>query len=135
MTRVAVLMVVSTLALAACEQANTTPPAAQAAPAPPQPQQQAVAPEAPLPAPGQNWHVLTFRCNQMIGLSDDDRAAAAMFYYGYLAARAHFVVLDASKIEGNVRRVMDRCATTPNITVVEAFRQELGGKRVKANAE
>jgi hypothetical protein len=49
-----------------------------------------------------------------------------MFYYGYLAAKAGIHVIDVSQIDGNVRKVMDRCAATPNITVPQAFSQALG---------
>ncbi len=49
-----------------------------------------------------------------------------MFYYGYLAAKAGIHVIDVSQIDGNVRKVMDRCAAAPNITVPQAFRQALG---------
>jgi len=49
-----------------------------------------------------------------------------MFYYGYLAAKAGIRVIDVNRIDGNVRKVMDRCAAAPNITVPQAFRQALG---------
>ncbi len=66
------------------------------------------------------------RCSDLLGAADDDRAAAAMFYYGYLAAKAGIHVIDVSKIDTNVKKVMDRCAAAPNITVPLAFRQALG---------
>jgi hypothetical protein len=47
-------------------------------------------------------------------------------YYGYLAAKAGIHVIDVSQIDGNVRKVMDRCAAAPSITVPRAFRQALG---------
>jgi hypothetical protein len=31
-----------------------------------------------------------------------------------------------SQIDGNVHKVMDQCAATPNMTVPEAFREALG---------
>ena len=49
-----------------------------------------------------------------------------MFYYGYLAAKAGIRVIDVRQIDGNVRKVMDRCAAAPDITVPQAFRQALG---------
>ena len=64
------------------------------------------------------------RCSDLLGAADEDRESAAMFYYGYLAAKAG--IHDVSQIDGNVRKVMDRCAATPNITVPQAFRQALG---------
>ena len=72
------------------------------------------------------WDVERVRCSDLLGAADEDREAAAMFYYGYLAAKAGIHVIDVSQIDGNVRKVMDRCAATPNITVPQAFRQALG---------
>ena len=117
--------VILAFALAACAQ-------------PPAPPQQAAAPVAPPPevappretseaqiAPGR-WDVERVRCSDLLGAADDDRAAAAMFYYGYLAAKAGIHVIDVSQIDGNLTKVMDRCAAAPNITVPQAFRQALG---------
>ncbi len=109
---------------------------------PPAPQQQAVAPPVPAEvppsapritseaqiAPGR-WDVERVRCSDLLGASDDDREAAVMFYYGYLAAKAGIRVIDVSQIGGNVRKVMDRCAASPNVTVPQAFRQTLGQTR------
>lgn len=111
--------------LAACAQPSAPPP--QQAETPPQ--------AAPLPssrvtseaqiAPGR-WVVDQVRCSDLLGAADEDRETAAMFYYGYLAAKAGIRVIDVNEIDGNVRRVMDRCAAAPNITVPQAFRQALG---------
>jgi hypothetical protein len=49
-----------------------------------------------------------------------------MFYYGYLAAKAGIHVIVVSQIDGNIKKVMDRCAASPNETVPQAFRQALG---------
>src|SRR5262245_54848711 len=96
------------------------------------PSQQATMPPAPPPeaapppllrvtseaqiAPGR-WVVDQVRCSDLLGAADEDRETAAMFYYGYLAAKAGIRVIDVNEIDGNVRRVMDRCAAAPNITV------------------
>lgn len=126
---VAVLLV---CCLAACAQ----PPAPQQQAAPP-PTPAVPPPEAAPPprvtseaqiAPGK-WDVDRVRCSDLLGAEDDDRAAAAMFYYGYLAAKAGIRVIDVSQIDGNIRKVMDKCASTPNITVPQAFRQALGRHR------
>lgn len=69
------------------------------------------------------------RCSDLLGASDDDRASAAMFYYGYLAAKAGIRVIDVNQIDGNIRKVMDQCAAAPNMTVPQAFRQALGRRR------
>jgi hypothetical protein len=66
------------------------------------------------------------RCSDLLGAADDDRAAALIFYYGYLAAKAGIRVIDVTQIDGNVRKVMDQCAAAPKITVPQAFRQALG---------
>ena len=124
---VAILMACS---LAACAQ----PPAPQQQAAPPPvpaaPQPGAAAPPTPRVTseaqiePGR-WDVERVRCSDLLGAADDDRAAAAMFYYGYLAAKAGIHIIDVSQIDGNIKKVMDRCAAAPNITVPQAFRQAL----------
>jgi hypothetical protein len=124
--------------LSACFLACAQPSAAQQQPAPP-PAPAAPSPESAPPTPPRvtsdaqvapkRWDVERVRCSDLLGASDDDRAAAAMFYYGYLAAKAGIHVIDVSKIDGNVRKVMDRCAAAPNETVPQAFRQALGGRR------
>ena len=110
--------------LGACVQPSA-PPSQQAVPppeaAPPPPR---VTSEAQI-APGQ-WVVDRVRCSDLLSAADEDREAAAMFYYGYLAAKAGIHVIDVNQIDGNVRKVMDRCAAAPNITVPQAFRQALG---------
>ena len=119
--------------LACCLAGCAQPPASQQAAAPPPPAvpppEAATAPQAPASeaqvAPGR-WDVERVRCSDLLGAADDDRAAAAMFYYGYLAAKAGIHVIDVSRIDGNVKKVMDRCAAAPNITVPQAFRQALG---------
>jgi hypothetical protein len=95
------------------------PPAATSAPAP------RVTSEAQI-APGR-WDVERVRCSDLLSADDEDRAAATLFYYGYLAAKAGIQVIDVNQIDANVRKVMDRCAVAPNITVPQAFRQALGG--------
>jgi hypothetical protein len=117
--------------LVACAQPSATqqqaaPTPATATPPPeaaPQPTPR-VTSEAQI-APGR-WDVDRVRCSDLLGADDDDRAAAVMFYYGFLAAKAGIRVIDVRQIDGNVRKVMDRCAGAPNITVPQAFRQALG---------
>ncbi len=146
MSKFRVLLLISAMSLSACQGTANAPPAAEVAPPMPQPASPPAeampTPQAgtttansteTTPVPGQKWHVMTFTCDQLIGLADDDRAAAMMFYYGYLAARSNFHEIDTSRIEGNVRRVLDRCAKKRNLTVAEAFREELG-PRVKTSA-
>jgi hypothetical protein len=121
----------SALFLACCLTTCAQPPATQQAATPPAapppeatPAPQRATSEAQV-APGR-WDVERVRCSDLLGAADDDRAAAAMFYYGYLAAKAGIHVIDVSRIDGNVKKVMDRCTAAPNITVPQAFRQALG---------
>jgi len=100
--------------------ATAAPPAA-VAPAPPPPSEAQIAPG--------RWEVERVRCSDLLGAADDDRAAAAMFYYGYLAAKAGIHVIDVGKIDENVGKVMKQCAATPNITVPQAFREALRPRR------
>ena len=108
-----VLLLAPALLLAACAQSTQKVPVAAAAPA---------------ATPGQKWDVTQIRCEQLLGADDEDRAAASMFYYGYLAARAGITVIDASKIADNLHLVMQQCGKTPTMTVPEAFAQALGSK-------
>jgi hypothetical protein len=110
-------------------QQQSTPPPAPAAPAP-----EATPPNPPrvtsdAQVAPRRWDVDRVRCSDLLGAADDDRAAAAMFYYGYLAAKAGIHVIDVSQIDGNVKKVMDRCAAAPNEAVPQAFRQALGRRR------
>ena len=92
-------------------QTSSAPPPA-AAPAAPNPQP---SPSEAQIAPGR-WDVDRVRCSDLLGAADDDRAAAAMFYYGYLAAKAGIHVIDVGKIDENVGKVMKQCQAAPDIT-------------------
>jgi hypothetical protein len=126
--------VLLTCCLAACAQSPAPQQQAAPPPSPAAPPPEVAPPPAPRAtseaqiAPGR-WDVDRVRCSDLLGAADDDRAAAAMFYYGYLAAKAGIHVIDVSQIDGNVKKVMDRCAAAPNITVPQAFRQALGRHR------
>jgi hypothetical protein len=71
------------------------------------------------------WEVARVRCSDLLHASDEDRASAVMFYYGYLAAKANIRVIDTSKIESNVGKVMKQCEAVPTMTMPAAFRQAL----------
>jgi hypothetical protein len=49
----------------------------------------------------------------------------AVFYYGYLAAKAGIHIIDVGRINHNIAKVMRRCAAAPNLTVPLAFRVAL----------
>jgi hypothetical protein len=46
-----------------------------------------------------------------------------------LSGKAGMRVIDVSQIDGNIRKVIDRCAAAPNITVPQTFRQALTRRR------
>ena len=129
--KIEIVAVLLACCLAACAQSPAPQQQGAPSPAPAAPPPEAASPPAPRVtseaqiAPGR-WDVNRVRCSDLLGADDDDRAAAVMFYYGYLAAKAGIRVVDVSQIDGNVRKVMDRCAASPNITVPQAFRQALG---------
>jgi HdeA/HdeB family len=114
-TRLAILML--TLGVAACAQQPAAPPPPTAAAPAPGPSEAQVAPGV--------WNVEQVRCSDLLEASDDDRASAAMFYYGYLAAKDGIHLIDVSRIDGNIAKVMQQCEATPNLTVPQAFQQAL----------
>jgi len=79
-------------------------------------------------APGK-WDVTRVRCADLLNAADDDRASAAMFYYGYLAAKYGLKVIDVTKISDNLHKVMQQCESKPTMTVPEAFHVALVPKK------
>lgn len=120
MRKSALLPAAVLLTCAAC--APQTPPQTAAAPAPTPPPTPPVASAPPAPGSGPMWDVTRVTCGQLLNAADDDRDAAIMFYYGYLAASSHIRVIDVSMIDTNVRRVMDQCEANPNLTIPQAYR-------------
>ena len=113
--------------LASCAPQTQLPVQTPVAPPPaivPEPPPSKPPPSEAQIAPG-IWEVEHVRCSDLLGAADDDRAAAAMFYYGYLAAKAGIHVINVDKIDSNVGKVMRQCAATPDITVPQAFREAL----------
>jgi len=109
--------------LLACVQAQ--PPAATvAAPAPPPapaatPVAAAVA--APVPAGNRYVTIRTARCSTLLGLPEDDRAAASLFYIGYQASRLGARSINVNAIPDAESEAFNYCQTFPNRTVAEAF--------------
>ncbi len=123
MKRVLVIL----LALCSAAYAQQPPPPSAAAPPPPAPPpaQAAAAPPSDARVAPRQWDVDRVRCSDLLAASDDDRASAAMFYYGYLAAKAGIRVIDVGRISDNIAKVMQKCKATPGLTVPQAFRQAL----------
>jgi HdeA/HdeB family len=121
-----VLMVLLALCSAAYAQ-QQPPPSASAPVSPPQPPGQTAAapPVSSAQVAPSHWDVDRVRCSDLLGASDDDRASAAMFYYGYLAAKAGIHVIDVGRISDNIGKVMQKCGTMPSLTVPQAFREAL----------
>jgi glucose/arabinose dehydrogenase len=118
--------------------AAPAPPPATAAPAPPPATTSAPPPPAAAAHPPSEariaphrWDVDRVRCADLLRASDDDRASAAMFYYGYLAAKAGIHIIDVSRMSGNIAKVMQLCKERPSLTVPQAFRDALGRRRVR----
>lgn len=124
-SKLAVLLL--TLGMAACAEQPAPPPANPAANPPAASPAEAAPMSAPSAAPVAQgiWNVQQVRCSDLLEASDADRASAAMFYYGYLAARAGIHVIDVSRIDGNIAKVMQRCEAAPTLTVPQAFREAL----------
>jgi hypothetical protein len=109
--------------LLACVQAQ--PPAATVAappPAPaPAPTQVAAAVAAPVPAGNRYVTIRSARCSTLLGLPEDDRAAASLFYIGYQASRLGARSINVNAIPDAESEAFNYCQTFPNRTVAEAF--------------
>jgi HdeA/HdeB family/Glycine-zipper domain len=75
------------------------------------------------------WEVARVRCSDLLNASDDDRASATMFYYGYLAATAGTHVIDVEKISENIEKVMKQCEAQSSLTAPEAFRKAIASRK------
>jgi len=101
--------------LVACVQ--TQPPEATTSPAPSPPPAQA---QAPSPAD----HIVSIRrakCEDLLGLAPDDRAAASMFYIGYQASRLRTSTINVGVIPSIEEQAITYCEEHPDRTVVQAF--------------
>ena len=104
--------------IAAC--APVQPPAPPPAPAPAAPPP----PAAPAPEPAVSTAPIPIRslsCAELLGASDDDRAAASMFFIGYQAALARVRNLSIAEIQAIEQNALSICAAHPEMTAVRAF--------------
>ena len=99
----------------------TTPPA----PSPPPAQAQAPAPPAPTAAAEPPLdHIVNIRrarCEDMLKLSPEDRAAASMFYIGYQASRFRASTINVGVIPSIEEQAIAYCEENPDRTVAQAF--------------
>jgi hypothetical protein len=105
-----------------------------AGPPPRLPQAAAAAPAAtPASAeearPARMWDLERETCAELIGASLEDRTVAAMFYYGYVSARAGTRLIDSSQVETRVRRAVDECRANPGTPILQAFTRTLVARR------
>jgi hypothetical protein len=109
--------------LCACVQPPDT--AAPAAPPPP-PAAVPAPPPAPVaePTPSNRWvSIQGALCERLLELSPDDRAAAALFYTGYQAARFRSRAINVGAIPDAEEWAYNYCVEHPGRPAVEAFRQ------------
>lgn len=60
-------------------------------------------------------------CSDLALATEENRAFALMFYYGYLAGRSNVTVIDNSLVADHLLQVRDYCLSNPESTVVDAF--------------
>ena len=106
--------------------AASPPPLEAAAPAAPPPPPVAAPAPAPVaePMPSNRWvSIQRATCERLLELSPDDRAAAALFYIGYQAARFRSRAINVAAIANAEEWAESYCAEHPGRPAVEAFRQ------------
>jgi hypothetical protein len=110
--------------LVACVQTQppeaTTPPAPSAPPA----QTQAPAPAQAAAVPEPADHIVNIRrarCEDLLGLAPEDRAAASMFYIGYQASRLRASTINVGVIPSIEEQAITYCEENPDRTVAQAF--------------
>jgi hypothetical protein len=111
--------------LAACMQTQPPEAAAPPAPSPPPIQPQASAPaQTSATEPASVDHIVDIRrarCEGLMSLSPEDRAAASMFYIGYQASRLRAQTINVGLIPSIQGQAIAYCQANPNRTVAQAF--------------
>jgi HdeA/HdeB family len=115
----------------AASSASSPPPAPAAAPTPPPaPAPSAVPAAAPAQPPAAKSaptdHIVNIReisCQNLLRLSPEDRAAAAMFYVGYQASRYRARTINVSVIPSIEAQAVTYCQENPNWSAAQAFAQ------------
>ena len=110
------LIALPALLLAACAQPSPPPPAAPPAPPPPAaaPPPEPAASTAPIP-------LRTLSCAELLGASDDDRAAASMFFTGYQASASGVHNLSIAQIQAIEGKALSICAAHQAMPAARAF--------------
>jgi hypothetical protein len=104
--------------LAACAPDPAPAPALVPAAPPPAPPP----PSPPEPAPSTTPFVIrTLSCADLLGASNDDRAAASMFIIGYRAGMTRTRSLSISQIQAIEEAALQNCAANMNMTAIAAF--------------
>jgi len=116
--------------LFACVQAPPPAAVAQSPPAPPPAPTPPPAAAAPAPGPlseaVREQRIVDIRaagCDGLLGLYNDDRIAAAMFYIGYQASRFGSRTINVGRIPTVGRLALSYCEARPDRPVTEAFAQ------------
>ena len=116
--------------LFACVQAPPPEPVAPSPPAPPSTPTPPPAAAAPAPGPLaeaiREERMIDIRaagCDGLLGLDNDDRIAAAMFYIGYQASRFGSRTINVGRIPNIGRLALSYCVAHPDRPVAEAFAQ------------
>jgi hypothetical protein len=97
------------------------PGPAQPAPAPPPAAAQPAPPAAEAAA---RWvRIRAVPCSRLLELSDEDRAAASMFYHGYEASRRGTREINVNGLGHVGALVLSYCTAYPDRPVVDAYRE------------
>jgi hypothetical protein len=67
-------------------------------------------------------------CSELAADTEESRAFALIFYYGYMAGMSGKTTVEDDKVAGHLVKVRDYCNANPTSTVVNAFKAALGGK-------
>lgn len=104
--------------LFACTQAPPPPPAAP----PPAPVATAAAvPATTAEAADRFVPIRRVPCERLLQLSNEDRAAAAMFYMGYQASRSGATAINVPNIPSMVALAISYCTAYPDRPATEGF--------------
>lgn len=73
----------------------------------------------------ESFNVATISCWEVGGLETEDRVAALMLIYGYVAGRNDLNLQRGSTIQSAVTRVQTLCESNPDMYVLSAFERQV----------